>query len=198
MLYFDNVYCNGYTGDGYLRAQPPKEHFVLTHLGTANMPFGMRDIFSRVEFNHPHYIGGVLTASGPGAMVTTDILEIHGELFITDGAELFSMIEHDGNIVEGSGHIHVDRCGKWLLGNDATQRAFLSPNVTVADGGALVVPRHAKVTLNSGHFHVRHNGRIHVDGHLLLGNKFTWHTVDGRETIYSGSGEITKTTDDEQ
>jgi hypothetical protein len=195
VVYVENVYCGGYleSDETFLPPHRPQhdapEYYVLTPLATARMPARMKQLMGEVRFNHPHVVAGHMTLSGPGAVTTTDTLEVHGALLVEDGAELFSMVEHDRAFVAGTGHVTVRRCGKWLLGNDAHQHGHPYPNITVGDGGALVVPRHAKVVFGSGFVHLSRDAKVHVDGHLETGADFAWHSPEGRRVPrIGGSG----------
>lgn len=189
MVYYENVYCDGYGIQPPVWEQQPQQRFMLSASTVARMPPKMRQTLAATKFQHPHAFFGEVRVSGPGALTTTDTLEVQGHLHLDRGAEVFSMVEHAKSVAAGPGHITVQDCAKWFLGNDATYTAA-TPNVTVTQGGALVVPRHADVQLAAGHLHVHESGRVHVDGSLAVGAPFGMHAHDGFRI--GGRGKVTK------
>ena len=187
MVYSDNVYCDGYNTFEVWQAEPQVQRYMLSESTVAQMPEKMKTALGSVKFSHPHvFSGGNVSVKGPGAMTTTDTIDVQGRLELDNGAELFSMVEHSKGLAEGNGHIVVHHCSKWFLGNSAEQTSQMTPTITVRDGGSLVIPRHAEVTLGAGHVHVHEGGHVHVDGMLKTGHKFELHAAEGFRTTGTG------------
>ncbi len=193
MIYAENIYCDGYgidAADG-AEARRHAEKFLVAHHTAAHMPPRMRRVLAATAFQLPHALAGQVRVTGPGALTTTSPLEVLGDVTFADGVEVFSMVEHGHSVAHGpNGRIHVTSCAAWYVGNDAHQVAG-APNITVGDGGALVVPRHAAVSLAAGHVHVVGSGRVRVDGTLALGPHAALHA--GAAFRIAGTGKVTTT-----
>jgi hypothetical protein len=179
MIYADVPYCSGYQtefeGQGYW---PPEGRFMLAASTVAAMPSAMGHALANAKFQHPHAFLGDVRISGPGALTTTDTVEVQGHVSVENGAEVFSMVERAKLIAAGAGKVTLRGCTRWLLGNDGMFSAA-SPNVTVARGAALVVPRHADVQLAAGRIDVEKDGRFHVDGTLSMGSRLVLNVPEG-------------------
>ena len=187
--YFGSVYCGGYQIFPY-PPQLEQRRFMLAASTLAKMPVQMRHTLTSATFQHPHVFTGAVRVSGPGALTTIDTLEVQGRLLIEDGAEVFSMVDNAKPVAAGAaGHITVQHCSTWYMGNDGTVNS-VSPNITVAAGGALVVPQHAAMHLDACHVHVQRGGRVHVDGSLTTGALLAMHVGD--DFSYHGRGEVSK------
>jgi hypothetical protein len=109
----------------------------------------------------------VVTGDGTGAVRFTEPIEVEGDLVVTDGGNVVSLIESGTSPFVGAGRFSVGKGGTHVAGIRSAFTAA-TPAVVVEAGGSFVVPSYSTTMVHStASFILQNMSSLVVDGQLV-------------------------------